>query len=108
MLDSSWRGRWTENPKTDDEVNDMMDFLVQHGADPKFNRNTAFKNACSQYRTKVIQKFIDDYSMDPHMDGEMPMRRIAENNIENNAGDPKELAKIWEATQLLLDYFKKG
>ena len=85
-----------------------MDFLVQHGADPKFNRSTAFKNSCGQYRAGVMKKFIDDFGMDPHMDGEMPMRRVVEGNIEHQAGNPKYLALIWEAMQLLLDYFKKG
>ena len=108
MLDSSWRGKWAENPKTDEEINDMLDFLAKHGADAGFNRNTAFKNACSQYRTKVMKKFMDDFGMDPHMDGEMPMRRVVEGNIEHNAGNPKTMPGILEAMQLLLDYFKKG
>jgi hypothetical protein len=86
---------------------EFMPYLISKGANPKFRNWSAFKDSCDYSLSKFMELFINDFGCDPHMGGEMPMRRISEENIKYYADKPEMLKRIWESMQTLLDAFKK-
>ena len=98
---------YKESNERQEAAIEFMPYLLSKGANPKFRAWSAYKDACEYALPKFIKKFIDDYGCDPHMDGDMPMRRLVELNVKHYTGNTEMTKRLWESMQVLLDEFKK-
>lgn len=99
------RSSLAECHKRQDKAIEFMPYLISKGAIPKFRGWSAYKDSCEFALSKFMKKFIDEFHVDPHMGGEMPMRRLVEENIKYYSNEPEMLERIWESMQVLLDNF---